>query len=141
MSPSLALPWNGGTPPFVAALYAANQTDPVAQKTVSDSNVEFDSLNLKPGTYRFTVKDANGKTTTANFQVVDQTQIPALSKEAADALNDPVFTQQMRSMVVAGYIKLQGRQWYLAAYQQIKDVPSTDTSPAGKLRESLTQGV
>jgi hypothetical protein len=131
---SLAVPWLGGQAPFHVQLYADGSAQPIAEKSNIERNeARFDSLNVLPGKYRVVVEDARHQSSTGHFEIVSPDALPKHWREQSGELAH--YPASLR----AGLLAHEGREWYLAAYQQLLQAPD-DYPNVQQLRFFLTEG-
>ena len=111
----------------------------VAEKPAAENVVTLKGVrHFRGGMFTLRVIDAQHQMATASFEVVPSTLLPktpgATDSNVTSALgaNAPV--------VNAALLARQGRQWYLAAYQMIANVPDDPDHQAVKLRDWLAEG-
>jgi len=142
----LSIPWLGGAAPFKATLENAQgaqittaaqiKTDPVT----GASEARFVNLHVDPGSYRVRVADASGTATEPlTFRVISSSQLPKLTPQVLQALDDPQIPVHVRALWRASLLKSQGDQRRLAAYQELVPLPD-DTQQVPQLRYLLTEG-
>ncbi len=136
----IAFGWLGGQPPFTVAVLPASSEQPLAQQSgVTENSVTIQGRHCRPGTYRVQIEDAAHEKIGGAFQCVAQ-GLPALPIDeiSGDLQMPPAAIATIR----AGLLARHGRQWYLAAYQEL--APFVDDAPNGQvhnLRYWLSEGL
>jgi hypothetical protein len=138
---SLVIPVSGGTPPFQARLFAGNGAQPIAEAQVdSGDEMRFKVASLEKGTYRVTVMDANKATVTESFSAVDPDSVPSPTPALQLAMKaDQAFLRDNGEVAYAAYLREQGFQWDLAAYQELQNA-SPDYSARNQMKSFLAEG-
>lgn len=132
----LSLAWTGGEPPFSVTLQ--RQTDKTVvlnQPGIYLRRFSSPSLDLIPGAYDLTIRDAMGQAT-VTVEAVTAAALPPLPIELTPAAGADRLTETVHAVWLAA----QGEPWLLEAYQRAV-LWHEQHEPAQWLMDSLEKGI
>ncbi len=124
--------WSGGCPPFRIAL-ASGAAEIAHAEGVDHRAHEFAARPLPAGTYRVTLTDHYGFTTTRTFEAVARGPVPAHDLPAGDAPAEVLG----RALWLAG---LDGGTWRLEAVKALRPLAERKLAVAVALRDAVLAG-
>lgn len=134
---SLTFAWQGGTAPFRVEVLQRGRI--IAEKPAAENFVTLSGLRrIRNGIFALRVVDAQRQVAGGAFEVVPPASLP--SKPVASLSGAASALGSNAAVVNAALLARQGRQWYLAAYQMIANVPDDPDHQAVKLRDWLSEG-
>ena len=130
------LEWNGGVPPFRVELARHGDVALVGEwRDIESQALKRQSVDLKPGGYQITVRDAAGERRTVDVKVIEATAQPHLSRDVLSSYRDV----DIAAFVNVAWLVGQDGAWRLESYIRAFELASR-YPPAEILVDRLAEG-